>query len=96
MFKNDSDIYRTLNETFLGVFYNCSRKIIKVCSRSVLEQSKVNSRTVLEQIIRPFLEKFWNHSTDVLELFRDIYRTLNGTFFGGVLQLFQKNSIGLF
>ena len=92
----DSDIYRTLNETFLGVFYNCSRKILKVCSRSVLEKSKVNSRTVLEQIIRTFLEKFWNYSTDVLELFRDIYRTLNGTFFRGVLQLFQKNSKGLF
>ena len=59
------------------MLYNCSRKILKVCSRSVLEQSKVNSRTVLEQIIRTFLEKFWNHSTDVLELFRDIYRTLN-------------------
>ena len=85
-----------LNETFLWVFYNCSRKILKVCSRSVLEQSKVNSRTVLEQIIRTFLEQFWNHSTDVLELFRDIYRTLNGTFFRGVLQLFQKNSKGLF
>ena len=69
-----------LNETFLGVFYNCSRKILKVCSRSILEQSKVNSRTVLEQIIRTFLEKFWNHSTDVLELFRDINRMLNGTF----------------
>ena len=83
MFLNDSDIYRTLNETFLQGFYNCSRKILKVCSRSVLEQSKVNSRTVLEQIIRTFLELFWNHSTDVLELFRDIYRTLNGTFYEG-------------
>ena len=72
------------------MFYNCSRKILKVCSRSVLEQRKVNSRTVLEHIIRTFLEKFWNHSTDVLELYRDIYRTLNGTFFRGVLQLFQK------
>ena len=71
-----------LNETFLGGFYNCSRKILKVCSRSVLEQSKVNSRTVLEPIIRTFLEKFWNHSTEVLELFRDIYRMLNGTFLG--------------
>ena len=85
-----------LNETFLGGFYNISRKILKVCSRSVLEQSKVNSRTVLEQIIRIFLGKFGNHSTDVLELFRDIYRTLNGTIFWGVLQLFQKNSKGLF
>ena len=81
---------------FLGLFYNCSRKILKVCSRSVLEQTKVNSRTVLEQTTRTFLEKFWNHSTDVLELFRDIYRTLNGTFFRIVLQLFQKNSKGLF
>ena len=72
-----------LNETFLGVFYKCSRKILKVCSRSVLEQSKVNSRTVLEQLIKTFLEKFWNHYTDVLELFRDIYRTLNGTFYEG-------------
>ena len=34
MFYNDSDIYRMLNETFLGVFYNCSRKILKVCSRT--------------------------------------------------------------
>ena len=68
---------------FLGVFYNCSRKILKVCSRSVLEQAKVNSRTVLEQPIRTFLELFWNHSKDVLELFRDIYRTLNGTFYEG-------------
>ena len=81
---------------FLGLFYNCSRKILKVCSRSVLEQTKVNSRTVQEQTTRTFLEKFWNHSTDVLELFRDIYRTLNGTFFSVVLQLFQKNSKGLF
>ena len=72
------------------------QKILKVCSRSVLEQSKINSRTVLEQIIRTFLEKFWNHSTDVLELFIDIYRTLNRTFYWGVLQLFQKNSKGLF
>ena len=85
-----------LNETFLGVFYNCSRKILKVCSRSVLEEAKNNSRTVLQQIFRTFLEKFWNHSTDVLELFRDICRTINGTFFRGVLQLFQKNSKGLF
>ena len=45
-----------LNETFLGVFYNCSRKILKVCSRSVLEKVKVNSRTVLEQTIRTNLE----------------------------------------
>ena len=72
-----------LNEPFLGVFYNCSRKILKVCSRSVLEQIKVSSRTVLEQTIITFLEQFWNHSTDVLELFRDIYRTLNGTIYEG-------------
>ena len=78
------------------MFYNCSRKILKVCSRSVLEQTEVNSRTVLEETIRTFLEQFWNHFTDVLELFRDIYRTLNGTFFRVVLQLFQKNSKGLF
>ena len=61
-------------------------------SRSVLKEAKVYSRTVLEQTIRTFLELFWNHSTDVPELFRDIYRTLNGTFFRIVLQLFQKNS----
>ena len=54
--KNVLDIFRTLNGTFLGVFYNCSRKILKVCSRSVLEQAKVSSRTVLEQTIRTFLE----------------------------------------
>ena len=80
-------------------FWGCSTIVpenLKVCSRSVLEQSKVNSRTVLEQIIRTFLEKFWNHSTDVLELFRDIYRTLNGTLYWSVLQLFQKCSNGLF
>ena len=41
------------------------------------------SRTVLEQTIRTFLEYIWNHSTDVLELFRDIYRMLNGTFYEG-------------
>ena len=70
-----------LNGTFLGVFYNCSRKSLKVCSRSVLEQTKVSSRTVLEQTIRTFLEEFWNHSSDVLELFRDFYRTLNGTIY---------------
>ena len=64
------------------MFYNCSRKFLKVCSRSILGQSKVNSRTVLEQILRTFLEKFWSHSKYVLELFRDIYKTLNGTFLG--------------
>ena len=81
---------------FEELFYSFSRKFLKVCSGSVLEETKVCSRTVLEQTIRTFLELFWNHSTDVLELFQDIYRTLNGTFFRGVLQLFQKNSKGLF
>ena len=66
------------------------KNILKVCSRSVLEQSKVNSRTVLEQTIRTFLEKFWNHSTDVLELFRDIYRMLNGTFLVGFYYCSRK------
>ena len=33
-----------------------------VCSRSVIEQTKVNSSTVLEQTFRTFLELFWNHS----------------------------------
>ena len=65
---------------FIGVLYDCSRKIPKVCSRLFLEQTKVYSRTVLEQTIRPFMELFWNHFKDVLEQFRDIYRTLNGTF----------------
>ena len=50
------------------VFYNCSRKFIKVCSGTVLEQTKVFSRTVLEQTIKTFLELFWNHSKNVLEL----------------------------
>ena len=52
---------------FWGVFYNCSRKTIKVCSRSVLEQTKVNSRVVQEQTIITFLELFLNHSKNVLE-----------------------------
>ena len=63
----------------LQLFHN----VLKICSGTVLEQTKVNSRTVLEQTIRTFLEYFWNHSTDVLELFRDIYRTFNGTFYEG-------------
>ena len=51
------DIYRTLNGTLIrGVFYNCSINILKICSGTVLEQTKVNSRTVLEQTIRTFLE----------------------------------------
>ena len=53
---------------------------IKVCSRSVLEQTKVNSRTVQEQTIITFLEVFLNHSKNVVEKFRDIFKTLNGTF----------------
>ena len=72
------------------MFYNCSRKIIKVCSRSVLEQTKVNSRTVLEQTITTFLELFLNHFKNSLEKFRDIFKTLNGTFLRDVLQLFIK------
>ena len=67
---------------FEELFYSLSRKFLKVCSRSVLEKANVYSRTVLEQNIRTFLELFWNHSKNVLELFRDICRTLNGTFQG--------------
>ena len=44
-----------------------TRKFLKVCSGSVLEEAKVYSRTVLEQTIRTFLELFWNHSKNVLE-----------------------------
>ena len=54
-----------------------------VCSRSVIEQTKVNSRTVLEQTIITFLELFLNHFKNNLEKFRDIFKTLNGTFFEG-------------
>ena len=72
------------------MFYNCSRKIIKVCSRPVLEQTKVNSRTVLAQTITTFLELFLNHFKNNLEKFRDIFKTLNGTFLRDVLQLFIK------
>ena len=52
---------------FEELFYSFSRKFLKVCSGSVLEQAKVYSRTVLEQTIRTFLELFWNHSKNVLE-----------------------------
>ena len=72
------------------MFFNCSRKIIKVCSTLVLEQTKVNSRTVLEQAITTFLELFLNHFKNNLEKFRDISKTLNGTFLRDVLQLFIK------
>ena len=85
-----------LRHDFEELFYRFSRKFLKVCSGSVLEEAKVYSSTVLEQTIRTFLELFWNHSKNVLDIFRDIYRTLNGTFFRIVLQLFQKNSKGLF
>ena len=51
MFYNNSG-----TGTFIKVFYSCSRNFLKVCSRSVLEQINVNSRTVLEQTIRTFLE----------------------------------------
>ena len=61
-----------------------------VCSRSVLEQTKVNSRTVLEQTITTFLELFLNHFKNNLEKIRDIFKTLNGTFLSDVLQLFIK------
>ena len=80
------------------MFYSCSRKILKVCSTSVLEQTKLNvdSRTVLEQTIRSFLELFWSHSINVLEEFRDTYRPLIGTFVRGDFQLFHKSSKDLF
>ena len=64
--------------------------MIKVCSTLVLEQTKVNSRTVLEQTITTFLELFLNHFKNNLEKFRDKFKTLNGTFFRDVLQLFIK------
>ena len=78
------------------MFYNCSRKIIKVCSRSVLEQTKVISRTVLEQTITTFLELFLNHFKNNLEKFRDIFKTLNGTFFDGCSTIVHKSSKDLF
>ena len=53
-------------ECFMGPFkrgvLQLFQKILKVCSGSVLEQTKVHSRTVLEQTIRIFLELFWTHS----------------------------------
>ena len=78
------------------MFYNCSRKIIKVCSRSVLEQTKVNSRTVLEQTIITFLELFLNHLKNNLEKFRYIFKTLNGTFFEGYSTIVHKSYKDLF
>ena len=72
------------------MFYNCSRKIIKVCSRSVLEQTKIHSRIVLEQTHTTFLELFLNNFKNDLEKFRDIFKTLNGTFLRNVLQLLIK------
>ena len=80
---------------FEELFYSFSRKFLKVCSGSVLEEAKVYSRTVLEQTIRTFLELFWNHSKNVLEWFRHLWN-VKWDIFKGVLQLFQKNSIGLF
>ena len=78
------------------MFYYCSRKIIKFCSRSVLEQTKVNLRTVLEQTITTFLELFLNHFKNNLEKFKDIFKTLNGTFFEGCSTIVHKSSKDLF
>ena len=78
------------------MLYNCSRKIIKVCSRSVLEQTKVNSRTVLEQTITTLLELFLNHFKNNLEKFRDMFKMLNGTFFEGCSTIVHKSSKVLF
>ena len=78
------------------MFYNCSRKIIKVCSRSVREQTKVNSRTVLEQTITTFLELFLNRFKNSLEKFRDIFKTFNWTFFEGCSTIVHKSSKDLF
>ena len=58
--------------------------------RSVLEQTKVNSRTVIEQTIITFLELFLNHFKNNLEKFRDIFKTLNGTFFEGCSTIVHK------
>ena len=52
---------------FEELVYSCSRKFLKVCSGSVLEEAKIYSRTVLEQTMRTFLELFWNLSKNVLE-----------------------------
>ena len=78
------------------MFYNCSRKILKVCSRSVLGQTKVTSRTVLEQTIITFLGLFLNHFKNNLEKFRGIFKTLNGTFFEGYSTIVHKSSKNLF
>ena len=78
------------------MFFICSRKIIKVCSTLVLEQTKVNSRTVLEQTITTFLELFLNHFKNNLEKFRDKSKTLNGTFFEGCSTIVHKCSKDLF
>ena len=45
-----------LNGTILRGVLQLFQIILKVCSRLILEQIKVNSRTVLEQTIRTFLE----------------------------------------
>ena len=68
MLQNNSG---ALIECFYGMifeelFYSFSRKFLKVCSESVLEEAKVYSRTVLEQTMRTFLELFWNYSKNVL------------------------------
>ena len=62
-----------------------------VCSRSVIEQTKVDSRTVLEQTIKTFLELFLNHFKNNLEKFRDIFKTLNGTFLRDILHKSSKD-----
>ena len=74
---NHTHIWDIFGEVFnnnLGAFIECFmrrfkrgvlqffQKIIKVCSGLVLEQTKVYSRTVLEQTISTFLEMFWSHS----------------------------------
>ena len=67
-----------------------------MCSRSVLEQTKVNSRTVLEQTITTFLELFLNNLKNNQKKFRDIFKTLNGTFFEGCSTIVHKSSKDLF
>ena len=52
-------------DIFGEVFYNCSRKFLKVCSGTVLEKTKVSSRTVMQQTIRTFL----NCSGTILKMF---------------------------
>ena len=64
--------------------------------RSVLEQTKVNSRTVLKQTIITFLELFLTHFKNNLEKFRDIFKTLNGTFFEGCSTIVHKSSKNVF